>query len=211
MHSNPNARLTQESSLRLIYQHLQERCHRDELPTEEGISLRCAYKWLSQFRSGAAKLADRRSVRRTQRRTLDPQQQQKAVELRHQRHHLRHIAKLLTTPFSTVARIHNRLGLKRSRNVEPKPPVQRYEQEHPGDLINIDVKELANFRKNDDRMTGKQPRSAGNEPMGCLPTTRRNATVGCTGTCQSVTRLGSTLLSETGHPSSASVSCSAEQ
>ncbi len=70
------------------------------------------YKWLARFRSGgAASLADRRSVRRTQRRTLDPQQQQHAVELRHQRLHLRHIARMLGAPFSTVARALNRLGL----------------------------------------------------------------------------------------------------
>ena len=68
------------------------------------------------------------------------------MELRHQRLHLRHIARLLAAPFSTVARVLNRLGLGRLRNLEPKPPVQRYEREHPGDLIHIDVKKLARFR-----------------------------------------------------------------
>jgi transposase-like protein len=43
-------------------------------------------------------------VCRTQRRTLDPQKLQHAVDLRHQRLHLRHIARLLEAPFSTVAR-----------------------------------------------------------------------------------------------------------
>jgi hypothetical protein len=33
------------------------------------------------------------------------------VELRHQRLHLRHIARMLGAPFSTVARALNRLGL----------------------------------------------------------------------------------------------------
>jgi hypothetical protein len=33
----------------------------------------------------------------------------------------------------------NRLGLGRLRNLEPKPPVQRYERETAGDLIHIDV------------------------------------------------------------------------
>jgi transposase InsO family protein len=164
MHSHPNARLTQKSRLRLINQHLQDRRPLAELAAQAGISLRCAYKWLARFRSGgAASLADRRSVRRTQRRTLDPQQQQHAVELRHQRLHLRHIARLLAAPFSTVARVLNRLGLGRLRNLEPKPPVQRYEREHPGDLIHIDVKKLARFRKVGHRITGnrQQGRSAG--------------------------------------------------
>lgn len=40
----------------------------------------------ARFRSvGLASLADRRSVRSTQRRTLDPQQMQQAVALRHQK------------------------------------------------------------------------------------------------------------------------------
>ena len=102
MHSNPNARLIQKSRLRLINQHLQDRRPLAELAAEAGISFRCAYKWLARFRSGgAASLADRRSDRRTQRRTLDPQQQQHAVELRHQRLHLRHIARLLAAPWDS--------------------------------------------------------------------------------------------------------------
>jgi len=164
MHSHPNARLTQKSRLRLVNQHLQDRRPLAELAAEAGISLRCAYKWLARYRSGgAASLADRRSVRRTQRRTLDPQQLQQAVDLRHQRLHLRHIARLLVAPFSTVARVLNRLGMGRLRNLDPKPPVHRYERERPGDLIHIDVKKLARFRKIGHRITGnrQQGRSTG--------------------------------------------------
>ena len=148
MHSHPNARLTQKSRLRLINQHLLHRRPLAELAAEAGISLRCAYKWLARYRSGGpASLADRRSVRRTQRRTLDLHHRQCAVELRHQRLHLRHIARLLHAPFSTVARALNHLGLGRLRNLETKPPVQRYERQTPGDLIHIDVKKLARFRR----------------------------------------------------------------
>jgi transposase InsO family protein len=164
MHTHANARLTQRGRLRLVSQHLHENRSLPELAAEAGISLRCAYKWLARYRSGgAAALADRRSVRRSQGRTLDPQQLQQAVDLRHQRLHLRHIARLLAAPFSTVARALNRLGLGRLRNLDPKPPVQRYEREHPGDLIHIDVKKLARFRKVGHRITGnrQQGRSAG--------------------------------------------------
>ena len=113
--------------------------------------------WWSSFS------ADRRSVRRTQRLTLDSQRLQRAVELRQERHHLRHIARLLAAPFSTVARALNRLGLGRLRNLEPKPPVQRYERERPGDLLHIDVKKLARYRKVGHRITGnrQQGRSTG--------------------------------------------------
>jgi transposase len=135
-----------------------------ELAAEAGISLRCVYKWLARYRSGgAASLADRRSVRRTQRRTLDPHQQQRAVELRHQRLHPPHIARFLAAPFSSVVRALNRLEHGRLRSLEPKPPVQRYERETLGDLIHIDVNKLARFRKVGHRTTGKrhQGRSMG--------------------------------------------------
>jgi hypothetical protein len=33
------------------------------------------------------------------------------------------------------------------RNLDPKPPVQRYEREHPGDLIHIDAKNSPAFAK----------------------------------------------------------------
>jgi transposase-like protein len=105
MHSHPNARLTQKSRLRLVNQHLQDHRPLAELAAEAGISLRCAYKWRARYRSGGlVSMANRRNVRRTQRWTLDPQHLQRAVELRHQFLHLRHIARLLVAPFSTVAR-----------------------------------------------------------------------------------------------------------
>jgi len=110
-------------------------------------------RWLARYRSGGtSSLVDRQSVRHTQRRTLDPQ-----------RLHLRHIARLLQAPLSSVARALSLLGLGRLRNLEPKVPVQRYEWEHPGDLIHIDIKSLARFRKMGHRITGdrQQGRSYG--------------------------------------------------
>ena len=149
MHTHANARLTQKGGrLRLVSQHFKEHRSLADLVAEVGISRRCAYKWLARYRSGGSpSLADWRSVRRTQQRTLDPQHPQRAVELRYQRFHLRHIARLLAAPFSTVARALNRLGLGRLRNLEPKPRIQGYVRERPGDLIHIDVKKLVRFRK----------------------------------------------------------------
>lgn len=124
----------------MVSQHLNHHRPLAELASEAGISLRCAYKWLARYRSGGATaLADRRSVRRTQRWTLDPRC-------------------LLHRGQSSKP-----LGLGRLRNLAPKPPVQRYEREHSGDLIHIDVKKLARFCKIGHRITGKrqQGRSAG--------------------------------------------------
>jgi transposase InsO family protein len=163
MHTHANARMTQRGRLRLVSQQLIHHRPLAELASEAGISLRCAYKWLARYRSGGANaLAERRSVRRTQRWTLDPQQLRRAVNLRHQRLHLRHSARRLANPFSTVARALNRLGLGRLRNLVAKPHVQRSEREHPGNLVHIDVEKLTRFRRVGHHITSnrQQGRSA---------------------------------------------------
>jgi len=155
MHSHPNVRLTQKGRLRLATQHLEHGRSLKKLAAENGISLRCANPWLAHYRSGGpSSLVDRWGVCRIRRRTLDPQRLQHAVDLRHQRLHLRHIARLLQAPFSTVTRALSRLGLGRLMNLEPKVPVQRYEWARPGDLIRIDIKSLAKSRKVGHSITG---------------------------------------------------------
>ncbi|MEI6828819.1 MAG: helix-turn-helix domain-containing protein [Synechococcaceae cyanobacterium ELA445] len=83
-----------------------------------GYSLRGAYKWLARYRTGGvAALADRRSVRRTQRRTIDPQQLQQAVDLRHQRCTLRRIARALQASLRAVGRDDERPGAGSSQEL----------------------------------------------------------------------------------------------
>lgn len=155
MHSHPNARLTLISRQRLVRRHLDEGVPLKALAAAAGISLRTAYKWLGRFREGGpAALADRRSVRRSQRRTLDPQQLQHAVDLRHQRCTLRRIVRSLQAPLSTVGRVLKALGLGRLRNLEPRPPVRRYQWQRPGEMIHVDTKQLARFRQVGHRITG---------------------------------------------------------
>jgi len=155
MHSHPNARLTQRGRLRLVIQHLEEGRSLSELAAENGISLRCAYRWLARYRSGGvASLADRRSVRRTQRRTLDPQQLQHAVDLRHERCTLRRVARVLAAPLSTVGRVLKAIGLGRLTNLQPAEPVRRYQWAQPGDMIHVDTKQLARFERVGHRITG---------------------------------------------------------
>jgi transposase len=155
MHTHPKARLTPLSRERLLRRHIDHGESLSDLAAQAGISLRTAYKWLARYRCGGySSLADRRSVRRTQRRTLDPQQLQQAVDLRHQRCTLRRIAKAVGTPMSTVGRAMKALGLGRLRNLDPKPPVQRYQWEKPGDMIHVDTKQLARFERVGHRITG---------------------------------------------------------
>jgi transposase len=82
------SRLTVLSRERLIRRHLEEHVPLRFLAAQAGISLRTAYKWLARYRAGGpSALADRRSVRHRQWRTLDQRQLEQAIELRHVRRH----------------------------------------------------------------------------------------------------------------------------
>ena len=155
MHTHPNARLTPLGRERLLRRHIDDGENLAFLAAQSGISVRTAYKWLARYRSGGASaLVDRRSVRRTQRRTLDPQQLQRAVDLRHERCTLRRVARVLAAPVSTVGRVLKALGLGRLKNLQPAEPVRRYQWAQPGDMIHVDTKQLARFERVGHRITG---------------------------------------------------------
>ncbi len=46
------------------------------------------------------------------------------------------------------------MRLNRLANLEPAPPVQRYEHEKPGDLLHLDIKKLGRFHRPGHRVTG---------------------------------------------------------
>ncbi|MCP9796125.1 helix-turn-helix domain-containing protein [Cyanobium sp. Lug-B] len=158
MHTHPNARLTQIGRERLIRQHLDEGRSLAQLAADHGINERSARKWLARFRSGGpSALVNRRSVRRSQRRTLDPEQLQEAVELKHQR---------CTLPDDRSAAAgadqHHGPGdavprAEPAAEPRPKPPVQRYQWEQPGDTIHADFKRLARFHRVGHRNAGDPP------------------------------------------------------
>jgi len=86
MHTHPIARLTAVSRARLVCRHIRDAEPLADQATHAGIKLRTAYKWLARYRSsGIDALMDRRSRHRTQRRTVDPEKIQRAIELRHKR------------------------------------------------------------------------------------------------------------------------------
>jgi transposase InsO family protein len=64
-----------------------------------------------------------------------------------------------------VSRILNRVGLSRLRDLEPPEPARRYERQHPGELIHIDIKKLGRFhfghRITGDRTRQSSPRGRG--------------------------------------------------
>ena len=112
-------------------------------------------KWVERFRaSGVDGLRDRSS------RPLSlPSQTATATcavveALRRQRYTGKQIAAEVGVSPATVSRILQRLGINKLSALEPAEPVRRYEREHPGEIIHIDVKKLGRFERIGHRITG---------------------------------------------------------
>jgi transposase InsO family protein len=155
MNVHKNARLTPFGRERLVKQVLERVLTPATASAVAGVSVRTIYKWLSRFRNeGLAGLRDRRSRPKRLRCVLNARQCGLIERLRRERRPYREIAKRARVPLSTVARCVKRLGLNRLEALDPKPPVQRYEYDSPGELVHLDTKRLARFRQPGHRVTG---------------------------------------------------------
>jgi transposase InsO family protein len=126
-----------------------------------GVCPRTAHKWLARFKSeGAAGLADRSSRPKRLRCPTSPAVVHQVIALRRRRLSGSHIAKTLGISPATVSRILTAAGLSRLKALEPAEPVRRYERQHPGELIHLDIKKLGRFHQVGHRITGDRTRQS---------------------------------------------------
>jgi transposase InsO family protein len=120
-----------------------------------GVSEPTVRKWVARYEAaGEAGLRDRscrprRSPAATPRLLVSY-----AERLRRQRWPSADIATVLDLSPSTVARYLRRRGLARLRQLEPTPPIRRYQWAHAGDLLHLDVKKLGRIGRIGHRITG---------------------------------------------------------
>jgi transposase len=121
-----------------------------------GISERTARKWLARYRAeGPSGLDNRSSCPRTvANRTAEYWISVMEMLRREYRLTAEEIAGKLKLARSTVAAWLTRRGLGRLTALEPKPPPRRYQRQHPGELIHLDIKKLAGFERVGHRITG---------------------------------------------------------
>jgi len=99
-----------------------------------------------------------RSSRPHRLRRPTPQAVVEEVErLRRQRWTGKQIAAATGVSPATVSRVLRRLGLNKLSALEPAEPVRRYEREHPGQLIHLDIKKLGRIGSVGHRITGRYP------------------------------------------------------
>jgi len=157
MNVHKNARLTPYSRAELAHRVLSERQAPFKVAEAMGVSERTVRKWVKRFLAeGIGGLTDRSSrPHRLYRPTLPPVAEQ-IEALRRRRWTGKQIAAETGVSPATVSRVLHRLGLSRIRDLEPVEPVRRYEREHPGELIHIDIKKLGRFSRTGHRITGNR-------------------------------------------------------
>jgi transposase InsO family protein len=130
-----------------------------------GVCPRTVRKWVKRHQAeGVAGLCDR-SSRPHRLHRLTPQATVERIEaLRRERMTGKAIAAEVGVSRATVSRVLKRLGLNKFSALEPAEPVRRYEREHPGELIHIDIKKLGKFNRIGHRVTGD--RSGPNKSRG---------------------------------------------
>ena len=124
------------------------------------VSAKTAAKWVGRYRqSGTAGMADRSS-----RPHRSPQQTssllvEKVLALRRGHMPGYEIARRTELSPASVSRILRRARLSRWRDLNPPPPIQRYEHPRPGDLLHLDIKGMTRFSevslRGDGRLRGK--------------------------------------------------------
>jgi transposase InsO family protein len=130
-----------------------------------GVSRRTATKWKGRYQeAGSAALVDRSSRPHRSPRQTSPVVVEEILRWRRRRQTGPQIASRVGSSPATVARVLAREGLSRLKNLDPKQPVRRYQRDHPGELIHIDIKKLGRIQVIGHRITGnrrQRGRSAG--------------------------------------------------
>jgi transposase InsO family protein len=149
-----NARLTPKGR-EVMLGRLKAGQHQVDVAQAMGVSLTTLKKWLRRFRAeGPTGLLDRSSRPSRHPRQLPATVRAQITDLRRQRRTGRFIARRLGVSGASVSRILRRARLSRWRELEPRPPVRRYERERPGELLHLDIKKLGRITRIGHRITG---------------------------------------------------------
>ena len=161
MNVHKNARTTMRSRAELVRRVLQEGQSAPAVAAAFGVDLKTVHKWVARFRDeGPAGLKDRSSRPHRLNRPTPPSVAAQIIALRRQRFTGQQISRQVRVSPATVSRVLRAARLSRAKDLDPAEPVVRYEREHPGELIHIDIKKLGRFEKVGHRITGDRTRQS---------------------------------------------------
>jgi transposase InsO family protein len=156
MNIHTNARLTPQSRAALIAAIQNQRLTLKAAAAAFRVSETTVRKWVRRFgEAGVAGLRDRSSRPKRSPRQTPAAQLAVVLSLRTE-HYLPafQIARATGLSKATVSRLLRQHHLHRLRFLVPPPPVIRYQRQHPGELIHLDIKKLGRFARPGARMTG---------------------------------------------------------
>jgi transposase InsO family protein len=124
------------------------------------VSQKTAGKWVRRYQtSGSGGLWDHSSRPHRSPRRLPEVLRDEVVALRRQHLPGYQIARRTGASSASVSRILRCAHLSRWRDLNPPPPVVRYEHPHPGDLVHLDIKGMTRFSevslRGDGRLRGR--------------------------------------------------------
>jgi len=155
MDLHQNARLTFRSREALAETVLSQKVTLNAAAAAFKVSAKTAAKWVRRYREqGRDGLHDRSSCPQRSPQRTPAEVADLVLQLRRQRWTGVRIAQTLGLSRATISRILRRHKLSRMRDLEPAPPIIRYEHPSPGDLLHLDTKKLARIAKPGHRLTG---------------------------------------------------------
>jgi transposase len=141
MNIHKNARLTPLRREEMARSVVEGRLSKAQAARTYGVSAKVVTRWVDRFRAeGRAGMADRSSRPKVMPGLTGQAVADLIVVLRRQRWTGKHISREVGVSPATVSRVLRRAGLSRLKDLEPAEPVRRYEREHPGEMIHIDIK-----------------------------------------------------------------------
>jgi transposase InsO family protein len=147
MNVHANAKLTPRGRLQMVLAVLEGGLSPSAAAARFGVSPATASKWLQRYQEGGrTALEDASSRPRGLRR--------KVSVLRRRRLTILAIAVQTGLSKATVSRILRQAGLSRLSALEPKEPPRRYQREHPGELIHLDIKKFGRIERVGHRIHG---------------------------------------------------------
>ena len=156
MNMHKNARLTPLGRERIVRQVASGQTPQ-AAARAAGVCPRTVRKWVNRYRQeGLAGLQDRSSRPHRLRQPTPQEVVQEIEQLRRQRWTGKQIAVKVGVSPATVSRVLRRSGLSKLSALEPAEPIRRYEREHPGELIHLDIKKLGRIGSVGHRITGRQ-------------------------------------------------------
>ena len=161
MDYHQNARLTIYSREQLAGKVLHAGCTLKLAAASFNVSAKTAAKWVRRYQAwGAAGLRDRSSRPHRSPRQTSSVLLETVLSLRRGHMPGYEIARRTGLSPASVSRILRRARLSRWRDLNPPPPVVRYEHPRPGDLLHLDIKGMTRFGavslRGDGRLRGKK-------------------------------------------------------